>query len=524
MHSYIIKGKCEMRKILKYLLNIFIIIILFILILAINSANYLLNAWGEVKFATVLYQLLSPLKGTNQEIIDQYCREALYPAIAIIFVGLFLWYLWFYVFRTISFRITGTFLGHNFSLNINSKKIQKLKILKGILGTGIFMILCVGVVERAEEIGVFEYVNSIMRSSTIFEEEYVKPENSIIEFNSKQKNLIYIYLESMESTYMDKDSGGQKDINYIPNLTQLAEENISFSSGDKNEGLLTAINTEWTMAAILGSTTGVPYKLPIENNSAGNYEKFLPGIVSLGDVLKDFGYQNYFMCGSPIAFGGREDFLTQHGDYTIFDYDTGLKDGLIPEGYYEFWGFEDCKLYEYAKTKLKEVVNKGERFNFTLLTVDTHHSEGYICEKCMQEYDEQYANAISCADVQIKNFLDWIKRQEWYEDTVIVVTGDHISMNNTFFDDVEKRTIYNCIINSETELLGKTKNRQACILDMFPTTLAAMGATIEGERLGLGTNLFSGKETLLEKMGADEFNRQISRYSKYYDKAFIRGK
>lgn len=378
-------------------------------------------------------------------------------------------------------------------------------------------------IDRAEKIGVFEYLDSVMHSSTIFEEEYVKPNNSIINFESEKKNLLYIYLESMESTYMDKDSGGQKEINYIPNLTQLAEDNISFSNGNNSEGLLTAIDTEWTMGAILGSTTGVPYKLPIGNNSAGDYEKFLPGVVGLGEILENFGYQNYFMCGSPIAFGGREDYLEQHGNYIIFDYDTALEDELIPAGYYEFWGYEDTKLYEYAKIKLNEIVNKEENFNFTLLTVDTHHPSGYICENCMQNHDEQYANVISCADAQIKCFLDWVKCQEWYEDTVIIVTGDHISMNNTFFDGIEKRTIYNCIINSEIESVDNTKNRQACILDMFPTTLAAMGATIEGDRLGLGTNLFSDKETLMEQLGVGEFNVQISRYSKFYDRVFIRG-
>ncbi len=37
--------------------------------------------------------------------------------------------------------------------------------------------------------------------------------------------------------------------------------------------------------------------------------------------------------------------------------------------------------------------------------------------------------------------------------------------------------------------------------DNFPTTLAAMGVTIEGNRLGLGTNLFSSEQTLSERYG-----------------------
>ena len=36
---------------------------------------------------------------------------------------------------------------------------------------------------------------------------------------------------------------------------------------------------------------------------------------------------------------------------------------------------------------------------------------------------------------------------------------------------------------------------------MFPTLLASIGVKIEGDRLGLGTNLFSGKPTLFEQNG-----------------------
>ena len=43
-------------------------------------------------------------------------------------------------------------------------------------------------------------------------------------------------------------------------------------------------------------------------------------------------------------------------------------------------------------------------------------------------------------------------------------------------------------------------------MDMFPTTIASLGATIEGDRLGLGTNLFSGEQTLAEKLTFDQLN------------------
>ena len=40
--------------------------------------------------------------------------------------------------------------------------------------------------------------------STLIEDNYVNPSQTTITFPEKKRNLIYIYLESMESTYSDK--------------------------------------------------------------------------------------------------------------------------------------------------------------------------------------------------------------------------------------------------------------------------------------------------------------------------------
>ena len=58
------------------------------------------------------------------------------------------------------------------------------------------------------------------------------------------------------------------------------------------------------------------------------------------------------------------------------------------------------------------------------------------------------------------------------------------------------------------------------LTNMAPTTLAALGCSIEGEYLGLGVNLFSGKPTLIEKMGYDRFDLELSLSSDYYAEVF----
>jgi phosphoglycerol transferase len=119
--------------------------------------------------------------------------------------------------------------------------------------------------------------------------------------------------------------------------------------------------------------------------------------------------------------------------------------------------------------------------------------------------------------------VEWLEQQPFYEDTTIIVTGDHLSMDKGYFnrnvDEDYVRRSYNCFINSAVDTQFD-ENRQFSALDMFPTTLAAMGCTIEGEYLGLGVNLFSGKPTLIELMGYERFDRQLTMASDYYAEEF----
>ena len=137
----------------------------------------------------------------------------------------------------------------------------------------------------------------------------------------------------------------------------------------------------------------------------------------------------------------------------------------------------------------------------------------------------QYSNVIACSSMQVAYFIDWIAQQDFYENTTIVISGDHLSMDSNFFnkiDDDYPRQVYNCVINpAVADPNVREKNRVFTTLDLFPTTLAALGVTFEGERLGLGTNLFSQTPTLAEELGLDELREQLSRYSNFYNYHFL---
>lgn len=71
------------------------------------------------------------------------------------------------------------------------------------------------------------------------------------------------------------------------------------------------------------------------------------------------------------------------------------------------------------------MAKSNQPFCMELVTIDTHTPDGYICDECKHEYDSQYANVISCQSRQVEAFVRWCQKQEWYENTTIVITGDH---------------------------------------------------------------------------------------------------
>ena len=97
-------------------------------------------------------------------------------------------------------------------------------------------------------------------------------------------------------------------------------------------------------------------------------------------------------------------------------------------------------------------------------------------------------------------------------------------MDPQFLAEVDEnyvRTAYNCIINPAIEPI-KEEPREFATFDLFPTTLAAIGASIEGDRLGLGVNLFSSVETLTERYGYERLEEELEARSDFYIDTFYK--
>ena len=474
--------------------------------------------YGNVSMEELIFHINMPTEGVAQDAVEDFLNHVLVPfGIAMAFYLL-----------ALIFPRTGRLY---FQAGRRGWRIWLLPLrmpfwyLIFVLISGYFFFF----LKLDAEFSVVEYLRMQMERSSFIEEEYVPPGSVQLTFPREKKNLICIYVESAESSSQDRKNGGLFDVNYIPELTRIARDNISFSHSSLLEGAAVTPDCSWTIAGLVAQTAGLPLKLPPEyNNRMSKYEEFLPGVVSLGEILEEEGYHNYFMAGSDFSFGGRRKYFSQHGNYEILDYLWAKRNGKIDKDYKVFWGFEDEKLFTFAKEELLQIAAKPEPFNFSLLTVDTHAPNGYVCQLCGDEYRAQYANVWACASAQIGAFVDWLKQQDFYQDTVVYICGDHLSMNRTFYgldteDDYPgeaKRKVYNAILNAAAAP-AREENRRFTTLDMFPTVLGALGVQIENDRLGLGTNLFSDEETLSEKYGYETLFAEIKKKSEFYNEELL---
>ena len=464
-------------------------------------ARWVFSTWAGLRMDELIFQLKAPIEGTGDGIVMKGVLSSLLPALG----------------------LTALFFAVVFFLR------EKRGILLRC-GAALGVLLIIGAGSYAwKKLDMTGYVRNQLDESRFIEDNYVDPADVAITFPARKRNLIYIYMESMESTYADRKSGGAFSYNNIPELTQISSESEDFSGGT---GLLNGgrvlPGTTFTMGGIFAQSAGLPLKADIGEefvdkrgsfNKMNTQDSFFKKVTNLGDILESEGYKNVFMLGSNATFGGRRLYFSQHGGYEIDDYNWAVQEGIIPQNYYVFWGMEDSKLFAAAKDRVTRLAAGEEPFNLTLLTVDTHFEDGYICDLCREEYPgNDYANAIACSSRQVADFVRWVQAQDFYENTTIVLCGDHTTMDSDFCNDVPgeyDRKVYTSFINAAVQPQDPSRVRVYSTIDQFPTTLAALGCTIKGERLGLGTNLFSSEDTLLEKYGYDEVSAEMEKKSNF---------
>lgn len=528
----------EFFKISAKFINFLIIFATFFLHFLVK---WLKRNFKDIPFNDILFNIFMPIKGTEQNFVNQFFLKCLLPSICCsipIFIiiskilnkiqknkNIILNYKIFK--KTSWFNITVTRSAFIFNLKMFNKKLN-LKMKKFF----VFIILifmemfcvCFSLFDGFKTLKIDTFLKENKQNSNFIKENYVDPKKVKLTFPEKKRNLIYIFAESMESSYFSKNLGGNEEFNLLQPLTKLTDENLNFSNSDKFGGACSTFGSKFTTAGLVSQTLGIPLKIsPKIINLIQNHAYFFNNAYGLGNILKKAGYNQMFMVGSDKKFGNRDVLMENHGNYKIYDYYSAIDEGKIEPSYKVWWGIEDSKLFKIAKEKIKKLSKQKKPFNFTILTTNTHCPEGFLEPDCPPKFNDNYSNAIYYSAKQINDFVKWIKKQPFYENTTIIITGDHLSMAGKHFVNYSNnfnRTIFNLFVNCKTKP-KKIKNRIFNSLDFFPTTLASLGVKIKGNKLGLGTNLFSKLKTLSEIYGIDYINKEFTKHSNFYDFNFI---
>lgn len=384
------------------------------------------------------------------------------------------------------------------------------------------------------QVGTFAYLRASFSESEFLERHYVDPKTpGRITAPENKRNLVYIVLESMETSFFSREHGGLQDTDVIPELYELLSDPdaIFFATDEKTHGTLNAFGSTWTTAALISYTSGLPFKVPVGKENSYHSKKFLSGAWTLGDVLQQNGYRNILVSGAETSFGGVAEYFTAHGDYTLVDVDHpyyvsssgGRQDFSVPKSQTSKWGFSDEATFRIARQVLAtEAESTGGPWQLFISTIDTHFS-GYLYEPgdgytgSVQSDADRTERVYATTARETYQFIRWLQEQPFYENTTVVIVGDHPNMQKGICGDVpaDERGRYNLILNPVTST-DSTKNRAFTAYDFYPTVLSAMGFRISTGRLGLGTDLFSGTPTLAEQYGMERLNEELAKQSDFY--------
>lgn len=426
--------------------------------------NYL---WGNVYFEQILFHLGNGTTEAIQNIIRGYVILCVVPAVAL---SLLLAYL-----------------------------IDKNRYL--IFISVLSLAFC------AYKIQIIPFLINHNTYTSLYEEEYYAPEDIDFQFPQQKRNIIILYMESMEKDYADPQLVGT---NLLLNLSHLAAENISF------DGYHQLLNQDYTIAGMVASFCAVPLRLVLKNDYT-TYNNFLRDLVCYPQILKKNGYKTYFMKGADLNFTRTGMFFETHG----FDDVKGelelksIYNLARPEYLGTSWGLKDSTLYDIAKQRLTEISKQKEPFLFTMLTLDTHgRNDTYLDKQCLSHFKDN-RDVVVCADKMAADFIDWIKQQDFYPNTTVVILGDHIKTGkNDLYPQHQKRNIINIILNP-AQNLPAAKSYAWTLLDIAPTILEAAGIKIPGGKFGLGRSLFSETPPLQESMGKN-LDIELMKTSKRY--------
>lgn len=314
----------------------------------------------------------------------------------------------------------------------------------------------------------------------------------------KDKNLIVIQIESLQNFVINLEYNNQI---VTPNINKLINNKSSIYY-DKYYQLIGRGNTSDTEFVSHNSvypSMEEPSYVQYENN------KFY----GLPWLLRDNGYTTWSMHGYEKKFWNREKAHKTHGF-----------ERFISEEDYKFeetigFGLRDEDFFQQSLEYIKELDKVDDNPFYAFLITLTSHSPYKMDEKyqdlSLKEEHKgtllgDYLQAIHYTDKHLGEFIEKLKEEGLYDNSVIAMYGDHFAIANTQEDvkktmskflgqeyDFDIMTNIPLIITIPGEDIKETNSTVGSPLDFYPTIMNIMGyENTKGLIFGRDLNNYEG--------------------------------
>lgn len=391
-----------------------------------------------------------------------------------VFDKLSIWHLIYLIFPILFYLVHRSLSNHNY-FNYVSKIENGKKNFGTVLLVGVIM-LCINIVTLSgtdisrlvkqwnreyivERYGILVYqINDVVQSaqSRLFSYfGYDEAASEFIEFYNerenthkknkytgiyKDKNLVFIHMESIMTMFIDMEVNGQE---VTPNLNKLKKEGLYFSNFYPQVSVGTSSDTEFTLStSLMPALSGTVFV----NYYDRNY-------TSIQKLLKEKGYYTFSMHGNNSTMWNRAPMHASLGYDKFYAKDSFNVTDENTIGL----GISDKDFFEQIIPYLKDIESKNEKYMGTLITLTNHtpwdgkdaygefelstivnrlnEDTGKI-EKVEEPYLEEtkignYIRSVHYADEALGEFIDSLYENKLFDDTVLVFYGDHDAKLNT---------------------------------------------------------------------------------------------
>gem|GEM_PF-468672 len=210
--------------------------------------------------------------------------------------------------------------------------------------------------------------------------------------------------------------------------------------------------------------------------------------ICLTDVLKKNGYQNLFFHGGKKGTMGFDAFTLSHGVSQYYAYE----DDTNPSHYDGTWGIYDHYFFDFMTKSLSTQQTPFFAGFFSL----SSHQPYSIPEELKTKFKKgtlEIHQSIEYADWALGEFMNQNKHQEWFKNSIIIITADHtqkieLEKFNNFIG--QYRVPLSVIIDGEVLKIEKATQHS----DIPNVVLEKIGLK---EQVGFGRRLEDNEEAVL---------------------------